>query len=47
MSSFTSDIVMAGISKKEAFVTVPAENSALVYPQGFTYNCQSSQNYLK
>ena len=36
MSSFTSDIVIAGICKKEAFVTVPAENSALVYSQGFT-----------
>ena len=35
MSSFTSHIVMAGICKKETFVTVPAENSVLVYSQGF------------
>jgi len=30
MSSFTSDIVMAGICKKEAFVTFPTENSVPV-----------------
>lgn len=35
MSSFISDIVMVGICKKGAFVTVPAENSTLVYSQGF------------
>ena len=28
MNSFTSDIVTAGISKKEVFVTFTAENSA-------------------
>ncbi len=33
MNSFTSDIVMAGICKKEAFVIVPNENSVLVYLQ--------------
>ncbi len=31
---------MAGICKKKAFVTVPAENSALVYSQEFTYICK-------
>jgi len=40
MSSFISDIVMAGICKKGAFVTVPTENSVLVYSQGLTYICK-------
>ncbi|MHC4281332.1 MAG: hypothetical protein ACYSUJ_14455 [Planctomycetota bacterium] len=26
---------------------VPAENSVLVYTQGFTYNCRLSKNYQK
>jgi len=29
------------------FRPVPIKKSVLVYQQGFTYNCQSSQNYLK
>ena len=40
MSSFTSDIVMAGICKEEASVTVPTGNLVLVYSQGFTYICK-------
>ncbi len=35
-NSFTLDIVMAGICKKEIFVIVPDENSVLVYLQS---NC--------
>lgn len=30
MNSFTSDIVMAGICKKDVFVTIHTENSVLV-----------------
>jgi hypothetical protein len=32
---------------KVAIMAVPAENSVLVYLQGFTYNCQLSKNYQK
>ena len=40
MNSFTLDIAMVGIYKKEFFVTVPTENSILIYSQGFTYICK-------
>lgn len=40
MNSFTLDIAMVGICKKEVFVTVPTENSILIYTQGFTYICK-------
>lgn len=37
---------MAGICKKVAFVTVPTENSVLVYSQGFTYICKVLRVFL-
>ncbi len=45
MSSFTSDIVMAGICKKEAFVTFSTENSVPV-PHDFLNEFEKIESEL-